>query len=318
MMSMKTHPGPEAAPAPAPASRTRERTADYSIERRLAQLSPELHSRYRDCVTVSWRMLTRYENYFPDFTDHTVLHTLDILDLCGRLIGGQLERLSQEDLYVLLMGALFHDVGMGVPVSDFEEFRAELGFPEPADDNARAWAVRDHHQELSGLYLKKYWQILDLPSRQYAHAVIQVCRGHRKTDLLDEKAYPARFEVEPGKPVYLPYLSALLCLADELDIAADRNVSFLYDVEKMPSPRDRREFRKHMAIRRVELEPERVVIHAWTEDPEIRAGVEEVAAKLLDKLLICRRVAAERSPFSITQSDVVLRMEPPLEKETAL
>ena len=286
---------------------------DYGIERRLAQYAPELHSRYRDCVVISQRMLCRYENYFPDFTDHTVLHTLDILDLCNQLIGSQIEKLNVQELYVLLMGALFHDVGMGVSVSDFEQFRAILGFPEPADDNARAWAVRDYHQELSGLYLKKYWNMLDFPNEAYVRAVIQVCRGHRKTDLLDEVGYPPRFEVEPGKAVCLPYLAALLCLADELDISAERNVSFLYDVEKMPSPRDRREFRKHMAIHRVELEEDRVVIRAWTEDPEIQVGVKEVTDKLRDKLLMCRQVAAERSPFVITQADVVLCMEKPEE-----
>ena len=288
---------------------------DYGIERRLAQRSPELHSRYRDCVVISQRMLCRYENYFPDFTDHTVLHTLDILELCNQLIGSQMERLTTEDLYVLMMGALFHDVGMGVSVSDFEQFRGVLGFPEPEDDTARAWAVRDYHQELSGLYLEKYWQMLDFPNEAYARAVIQVCRGHRKTDLLDETSYPRQFEVEPGKRVSLPYLAALLCLADELDIAAERNVSFLYDVEKMPSPRDRREFRKHMAIHRVELEPERVVVRAWTEDPEIRSGVEDVTDKLRNKLLLCRQVAAERSSFVITQAEVVLRMEKPEEDE---
>ena len=290
---------------------------EHGIERRLSRLSPELHGRYRDCVVISQRMLTRYENYFPDFTDHTVLHTLDILELCNELIGDQLEKLSAEDLYVLMMGALFHDVGMGVSLADLEEFRQVLGFPEPEDDTARAWAVRDHHQELSGLFLKKYGPILDLPNENYLHAVIQVCRGHRKTDLLDEAGYPPRLEVEPGKAVYLPYLAALLCLADELDIAAGRNISFLYDVEHMPSPRDRREFRKHIAIHRVDLEPERVVVHARTEDPEIRAGVRELCAKLLDKLLLCRRVAAERSPFVITQAGVVLDLEPALGEEGA-
>ena len=106
---------------------------DYGIERRLARCAPELHDRYRDCVVVSQRMLSRYENYFPDFTDHTALHSLDILDLCNQLIGSQLEKLTAEDLYILLMGALFHDVGMGVSVADFEEFRQVLGIPEPED-----------------------------------------------------------------------------------------------------------------------------------------------------------------------------------------
>ncbi len=282
---------------------------DYGIERRLARCAPELHSRYRDCVVVSQRMLSRYENYFPDFTDHTVLHTLDILELCNQLIGEQMDKLTAEDLYVLLMGALFHDVGMGVSVADFEEFRQVLGFPEPEDDNARAWAIRDHHQELSGLYLEKYWHLMDIPNAAYARAVIQVCRGHRKTDLLDEREYPPAFQVEPGKSVSLPYLAALICLADELDISADRNISFLYDVEHMPSARDRREFHKHMAIRQVELTPELAIVHAWSDDPEIREGVRDVTDKLREKLLLCRRVASERSAFVITQTDVVLRME---------
>ena len=64
------------------------------------------------------------------------------------------------------------------------------------------------------------------------------------------------------------------------------------------------------AAHRVDLEPERVVVHARTEDPEIRAGVRELCAKLLDKLLLCRRVAAERSPFVITQAGVALELEP--------
>ena len=79
-------------------------------------------------------------------------------------------------------------------------------------------------------------------------------------------------------------------------------------------PSARREFCKHMAIRRVELEPGRVVVRAWTEDPEIRAGAEEGTAKLRDTLLLCRRVAAERSSFVISQADVVLRTEKPEEE----
>ena len=58
-----------------------------------------------------------------------------------------------------------------------------------------------------------------------------------------------------------------------------------------------------------------MVVHAWTEDPEIRAGVEEVPAKLRDKLLLCRRVAAERSPFVITQAGVALELEPAVGEE---
>lgn len=291
------------------------RKTDYAIENRLAGLSPELYRRYRDCFVISGKMLTRYENYFPDFTDHSLLHTMDILEFCNNLIGDQIGALGAEDLYVLVMGALFHDVGMGISFSDFDEFMIKLGLAIPKDATERAWAVRRNHQELSGLFLAKYAPILDIPNERYLYAIIQVCRGHRKTELMDENVYPPLYEVEDGRSVHLPYLAALICLADELDISQDRNISFLYDVESMPSERDRIEFHKHMAIYSVELEESTVAVRARTDEPEIKKGVKEVCDKLREKLLYCRKVAEERSPFIITQKDVVLTFDGDGKKE---
>ena len=119
---------------------------DYGIERRLAQLAPSLHDRYRDCVVTSQQMLSRYENYFPDFTDHTVLHTLDILELCNQLIGSQIMRLTAEDLYILLMGALFHDVVVAEPDASLltDVVPAQDDADEQQDDE------QQHHFALSG------------------------------------------------------------------------------------------------------------------------------------------------------------------------
>lgn len=284
---------------------------EYGIERRLAELSPALHHRYRDCVAVSWQMLSRYETFFPEYTDHSVLHTLDILDLCNRLIGDQLKELNAPELYVLLMGALFHDVGMGISKTDYARFRERLALAETDDPEQLAENIRSQHQELSGLYVEKYASFFELPNEKYTHAVIQLCRGHRKTDLMDEAGYPAAYEVGDGQTVCLPYLAALICLADELDITAERNVSFLYDIDSLRGEIGRFEFRKHEATRRVVLEAEQIVVYAWSEDEAIRRGVEETVDKLRDKLLMCRRVAAERSRFEIAQKDVILRMIPP-------
>ncbi len=279
---------------------------DYAIELSLKALSPELYKRYKDCFVVSGKMLTRYENYFPDFTDHSLLHVMDILEYCNKLIGPQLGGLNAEELYVLMMGVLFHDVGMGISFSDFDIFMKELGLPVPSNPIDRAWAVRRSHHELSGLFLRKYSSIFEIPNDKYLFAIIQVCRGHRKTDLMDEKEYPAEYEVEEGRKVHLPYLASLIRLSDELDISQDRNISFLYDVENMPSERDRMEFHKHMAIYSVEIEEKKIVVRAETDDREIADGVREVSDELLRKLLYCRDVARLRSPFRITQSEVTL------------
>lgn len=282
---------------------------DYDIENALRLLSPDLYRRYKDCFVISGKMLTRYENYFPDFTDHSLLHVMDIIAYCRKLIGEQLYKLSAEELYVLLTGILFHDVGMGIPFSDFDVFMEELGLSVPSDPAARAREVRRNHHELSGLFLKKYSSIFEIPNDRYLHAIIQVCRGHRKTDLMDEKGYPTDYEVEEGRKVNLPYLAALIRLSDELDISQDRNISFLYDVENMPSEIDRIEFHKHMAVYSVEIDETRIVVRAKADDPEIAAGVKEVSEELLRKLLYCRETAEKRSPYRITQNEVVLILD---------
>lgn len=286
----------------------------YQIERRLAELDKCLHNRYRGCVAVSPQLLTRYESIFPTYTDHSALHTLEIMDYCNQLTGRYLDLLTADDLYVLLMGALFHDVGMGISPRDYERFAPRLGLPALSElSREEDWAdlIRDNHQELSALYVEQYADFLDIPNPRYIQAVIQVCRGHRKTDLMDLEGYPPELEVLPNRVVHLPYLAALLCLADELDVAADRNISFLYDIDRVDNPISRMEFRKHQAVRAVDLEERRVVIHAETNDPELRKGIVRLSEKLDEKLQSCRTVAAAHTPFSITQEKVYLDLRSP-------
>ena len=280
---------------------------DYLMEKTLAELDGGLHGRYRNCVVVSQRMLSRYQGVFPDFTDHTALHTLELVDYCNRIVGEQISRLTADDLYVLLMGAVFHDVGMGVSGRDFEEFLPLVcpGAPVPETAADRQQAIRRSHQEFSGRYVRKYWELLDIPNEAYATAVIQVCRGHRKADLNDPAGYPDPFPVGEGRAVRLPYLAALVRLADELDIAADRNFSFLYDPEHMVHAIDRFEFKKHKSIQRVEVLPDRIRVTAAAGDPEIYDGIVSTVEKLRETLLYCR-AAVERTGFAIHQADVEL------------
>ena len=79
---------------------------DYMIEKRLRQLDGDLHDRYRNCVVVSNKMLSRYEGIFPEYTDHTMLYTLDIIDYCNCIIGERIDRLTTDDLCSDYVGGL--------------------------------------------------------------------------------------------------------------------------------------------------------------------------------------------------------------------
>ncbi|MEG1381344.1 MAG: HD domain-containing protein [Ruthenibacterium sp.] len=279
---------------------------DYCLERRLSMLDTELHRRYKDCVLTSQTMLTRYQSVFPEYTDHTILHTMNVTDFCNRLIDEQVYSLTADAIYVLLMGCLFHDVGMGVSLEDYKNFMLQL------DNQPSSLAldedIRNFHNEFSALYLEKYWKLLDIPNKTYLFAIMQVAKGHRKTELMHEEDYPATYLVGNGSSVCLPYLAAVLRLADELDISDERNTVLMYDIDMIKDPISHMEFSKHKAIRSVEMDEHTITLCAQSNDPVIRSALMLIREKIEETLHYCRMVAANRSAFVITQQTVQLVM----------
>lgn len=236
---------------------------NYLCEQKLKRENPQLHKRVADSVVCVERMLVKYQNIFPTYTDHTALHSINIIDFCNRLIGKNIDQMNADEIYVLLMGAYLHDSGMGITMSDYENFRKKIDFGDYFDTHDQENIpdiIRDFHQEFSGEYIKKYTEIFDIPSQEHLFAIVQVARGHRKTNLWDTKEYPEEICLPSGNKIHLPYLAALIRLADELDIAADRNLQFLYDAEMIDNEYSKMEFKKHQAIRQLNVNEDSLVM----------------------------------------------------------
>ena len=203
------------------------------MERRLRELNPELHRRFTDAVFALQYNLSNYKLIFPEYTDHSNLHSMTVIDFCNQLIGDQIDRLNADELYALLMGCYFHDTGMGITMNDYREFSKQIDFRNYFDSHSRddlPEIIRSFHNEYSGCFIRKYAELFEIPSEAHLRAVIQIAREHRKTDLTDEKEYPTAPQVPGGNTICLPYLSALIRLADEIDVAAPRNPILLYDI----------------------------------------------------------------------------------------
>ena len=67
---------------------------DFEMERRLYLLNPELHMRFRSAVFALQHILTNYKLIFPEYTDHSSLHSLTVIGFCNQLIGDQLDRIT--------------------------------------------------------------------------------------------------------------------------------------------------------------------------------------------------------------------------------
>ncbi len=283
---------------------------DYAMERRLHSLDPELHRRFTESVFGLQHILSNYLLIFPTFTDHTELHSLNVIDFCNKIIGSQLEKLNADEIYSLLMGCYFHDTGMGIRESDFEEFSKQIDFGDYFETHSRDCIpdiVRDFHNEYSGLFLQKYSALFDIPSEEHLKAIIQISRGHRKTDLFDEKEYPIALSLENGNTICCPYLSALIRLADEIDVAAGRNLSFLYDSETLTNEKDIIEFGKHEAIKEVVVLDDRFVLNIDTNDDFVYNNIEKMAVKMQKTVDECNRAVTGRTPYTITQKKIELR-----------
>ena len=270
-----------------------------------------LHRLFLDTAESSQLILTKYKTLFPEYTDHSQFHSLTVIDSCNRLIGrAQIDKLNKDEVFVLLMACYLHDVGMGISDKDYEEFKDKLGadqyFKEHPNDD-RADFVRTYHNDFSGLFIEKYADLFDLPSEEYVFAIKQVSRGHRKTDLYDESEYPSEYKMPDGNTVCLPYLAALVRLADEIDVAASRNPILLYDLDFISSEIGLIENKKLMAVNEVRMTRSSFVLYADTKEKKIYTALEKAVQKMQETLDLCRDVVEKRSRFTITQRKVVLR-----------
>ena len=280
--------------------------SDYLLETKLRKENVGLHRRTKDSAAVLQKMLESFLPRFPDFTDHTILHSMDVLEYSNMLIGEkQIERLTPAECYVVIMACYLHDIGMGINQKNYEELSKKIDFGDYFETHSHEdteTIIRDFHNEYSGLFIRKYAELFDIPCEEMVYAIVQMSRGHRKTDLLDESEY--HDVMTPDGIIRTAYLSAIIRLADEIDVGADRNSELLFDFSRVRALDSQKAFGTHESILRVDVEEDAIVLHTKPKAPEYRELIRNLADKIRETLDCCREVAAARSDFSITQTSV--------------
>ena len=273
-------------------------------------MDPELHHRFTESVFVLPRILSNYEVLFPEFTDHSETHSLAVIDHCNRILGTySIDHMNADELYVLLMSSYLHDSGMGISENDYREFYDQIdfkGYFDEHDPEDIQTTVRAFHNDFSGCFIQKYASLFDFPSEEHLQAVIKISRGHRKADLFDEKEYPEKLMLKNGNTISLPFLAAVLRLADEVNVDKGRNSRLLFDPNNYSTERQRLENAKHEAIQKMNILHDSIELIVKEDDPVVFSLVANLAIKLQKTLDYCVRVASTRSDFRITQKKVKL------------
>ena len=123
---------------------------------------------------------------------------------------------------------------------------------------------------------------------------------------MNEREYPLALRMPNGNRVCLPYLAALIRLADEIDVAAERNPILLYDIEALTDQKQIMENRKLKAVRSLLVTEKRFILSVDPVEEDVLLQIKTVAEKMQHTLNDCRAAVCGRTPYAITQEDVLI------------
>ncbi len=173
------------------------------------------------------------ELYHVYYTLHGLDHSNYVIKILEKLIEGlnPSDNLNETEVFCLLSAAYLHDVGMQCKYPDDMERAAQI-----SELKRRPYTfqdlIRDEHHKRSGRYIKDNYKNLKLDHIE-SECIRLISEGHRQIKL-ESKEYddqPVGLE-----RVRVRLLSALLRLADELDITYTRAPETLYDILKNDMP----------------------------------------------------------------------------------
>ena len=254
---------------------TMPQLTSISLTELLRSLSTRLFIRYEAIAQVIAEGLQRYAGLIGYLTDHGEKHVQNLIESLELLIPDDTKgRLNAQETFLLLCAAHFHDVGL-------------LYEKHPDED----WlAVRKDHPERTYDYIHEYYQDWGL-SKAEAYALQNICLGHSGDTLYE---LPEDVMISHSR-VRIRFLSALLRLADELDVDYTRVSRYIMQLKQIP-PESLQHWIKHEDISGVNINSRSwtIEIHAMPRNDEVKALLQEMVADKIQRELDYMRPILER------------------------
>ncbi len=265
-----------------------------NLPEKLKTLNPKLHGDFEITMDVVSKLLHQYIRNFPTYTDHSIEHTLEVLNIAGEVLTrNEIDNLNSDELYILCMACILHDVGMCIPEAKIKEISKTEEIQQYRKDNPEFETekyIRDIHHILSYKFIVEEWQTLKIPSKKYAEAIGLVAQGHRKVDLNDFEQYNPQFFVKNGREfVCLPFLSCVIRIADELDISNLRTPEILFKYYIPDNEVSRQEWEKHKSTAQVNFKQDTVIVEAKCSDHNMLGALEEQFEKIKTVISQCQK-----------------------------
>lgn len=265
------------------------------IELKLQTSAPALFGKLNETTASVKLLLTQYVKNFPSYTDHSIEHTTEVFNIVDEILtDDELNNLNSDELYVLAMASYLHDIGMCIPedkiasIADTEDLVRER---ELHPEIKREDYLRNIHHTLSAKFIREEWELLHIPSQKYAEAIALVSEGHRVVDIGSPEIYNPKFFVKNGREfVCLPYLSAILRIADELDITNVRTPKLLTKYYMPDNEKSVNEWNKHIVNTLRNVSENYVRFEVECSNYSMLASLEEQFNKIKSVINYCQKV----------------------------
>ena len=161
-------------------------------------------------------VVSKWDNIKIDlypYTPHDYTHSIRVEELLYEFFSPEElnEKLSSEEIFLLLASIWLHDIGMIPQLFSGEKVPKER--EKMIECNKK---VREKHEERSERYISENKDILRLPEDE-ANALMEICRHHRFRKYKEFKRLPRERKIL-GDLVHIPWLIACLRLADAFHI----------------------------------------------------------------------------------------------------
>ena len=258
------------------------------------------------------RLKTVIKN-MPEFTLHDDTHIFNMLTIIGKIIPQEnMKALSAPDLFMLIISAFLHDIGMApdekyilawknqLPEEEYDEelkeerekfSRFRLTYTHQLADIERLIAEKEFSkaQLLEDYIVTEY--IRTTHSIRAREIIATYWAGkivYQDTDLTEELAticyshnesYTYLLQMESfrvcGQDEYLciPFVATILRLADIIDFDPKRTPSVLFSHLAVKNPVSLNEWKKHQSINAWTISPKRILFSAQCEHPAIEATI---------------------------------------------
>lgn len=228
--------------------------------------SKKLYENYRDNCTVVRQMLEKYKKVYPNISDYSIMHFIDIAEFCDLIMDKQkLEDLNEDECYCLLVAALFAHTGLGLNREIMNKYINKLGIQKQTESLTFLQIMSKYHIWFSVCLIEEYGNIFEFPSDIHKYAITSMLRfiggNGNDIDQLEDVLI-----LSDKNTVRLKELAAVLAVGSQLAELKNINLDLDYeDFDKYNSD-EIVGFVERNVVRNIEVKNCKLVIEAGGSD----------------------------------------------------